>query len=253
MSNFSSKPRRLVAGFLVLLCLASPSLAYSFAVFSDNHQNKEVLGRLIGKLNADSTLAFAVNLGDFTNYGRADEYALYKKRSAALRAPVYHVIGNHDAMNGGWKIFEKYFGPRYYAFEREGDRFIALDDSLPGSFDSEQFAWLKAELAKPARHKFVMMHKPVFDPSELYKSHVMSGRAVTEELIGLFAKYKVDYVLAGHIHGYARSERGKVTYIVSAGAGGPLYLPPEFGGFYNYVIITVEPDRITDRVSSIYD
>ena len=62
-----------------------------------------------------------------------------------LGLPLHQTIGNHDAVNGGWKLFEKYFGPRYYTFDYEGDRFIVLDNSLNGSFDSVQFAWLKEQ------------------------------------------------------------------------------------------------------------
>jgi 3',5'-cyclic-AMP phosphodiesterase len=254
LSNFSWKPRRLVAGFQLLLLLAGSSFAYSFAVFGDNQGNYTVLHALVAKVKQEKGLDFIVSVGDIVPYGEEAHYIRYKKIMDDLGLPLHQTIGNHDAVNGGWKIFEKYFGPRYYTFDYQGDRFIVLDNSLNGSFDSVQFAWFKEQLAKPgARHKFVIMHKPVFDPSELYKSHVMSGRAVTEELIRLFTKYKVDYVLAGHIHGYARSERDGVTYIVAAGGGGPLYLPPAFGGFYNYVIITVGQNRISDRVVHIYD
>ena len=251
------KPRRLVSGFLtflLFLSLVAPSLAYSFAVFGDNQGNYPVLKAMIAKIKQEKGLDFIVSVGDVVPYGEEAHYIKYKKLIGELSLPLYQTIGNHDAVGGGWKIFEKYFGPRYYTFDYQGDRFIVLDNSLSQSFDSVQFSWLKEQLAKPgAGHKFVIMHKPVFDPSELYKDHIMSSRAVTEELIRLFTKYKVDYVLAGHIHGYARSERNGVTYIVSAGAGGPLYLPPQFGGFFNYVIITVDPNRISDRVVHIYD
>ncbi len=237
----------------LFLLLAAHAFAYSFAVFGDCQGNYAVLKDLVGKLKQEPGLSFVVSVGDVVPYGEEANYLKYKKIMSAVKLPLYQAPGNHDTVDGGGRFFQKYFGPLYYSFEYEGDRFIVLDDSQPGSFDSAQFAWLKAELAKPARHKFVVMHKPVFDPSELYKSHVMSSRAVTEELVKLFARNKVDYVLAGHIHGYARTERGRVTYLVSAGAGGPLYLPPEFGGFFNYVIITVEPERIADRVARIYE
>jgi Icc protein len=236
------------------LLISVAAFAYSFAVFGDNQGNYPVLKAMIARLGQEKGLDFIISVGDVVPYGEEAHFIKYKKLISELGLPLHQTIGNHDAVGGGRKTYQKYFGPLYYTFDYEGDRFIVLDNSLKGSFDNVQFSWLKRQLAKPgARHKFVVMHKPVFDPSELYQSHVMSSRAVTEELIRLFARYKVDYVLAGHIHGYARNERGRVTYIVSAGAGGPLYLPPEFGGFYNYVIITVGEDRISDRVVRIYD
>lgn len=242
---------------ILLVCWLSLSLAasaFSFAVFGDNHGNQAALDRLIDKLNAEKGLAFAVNLGDFVLNGREDEYAEYVKRIARLKMPVYQVQGNHDGMNGGWRVFNKYFGPAYYSFDHEDAHFIVLDNSFRQSFDARQFAWLKADLAASrARRKFVFMHKPAFDPSELYAGYVMSGRATTEELERLFEKYRVAYVFAGHIHGYARARVNGVTYIITAGAGAPLYLPPEFGGFYNYVIMSVDKQRVRDRVERLYD
>jgi predicted phosphodiesterase len=74
---------------------------------------------------------------------------------------------------------------------------------------------------------------------------------VTEELMALFKKYQVKMVVTGHIHGYARAERDGVIYLVTAGAGAPLYLPADFGGFYHYVKITVDGNKISEQVIKI--
>jgi 3',5'-cyclic AMP phosphodiesterase CpdA len=161
-------------------------------------------------------------------------------------------VGNHDAVMGGWKNFQKYFGALYYSFDYQDSHFIILNNAFRESFGKEQFEWLKKDLAASrARHKFVFMHRPTFDPSEIYSNYIMSGREVTQELMLLFSRYKVDYVFAGHIHGYAKAERDGVTYIVTAGGGAPLYLPSGFGGFYHYVIISVENGKVSDRVVKI--
>lgn len=248
------KPRRLVSGFLITLLLASYAFAYSFVVFGDNQGNYRVLNDVLNRVKKENNLNFIVHTGDFVPYGEKEHYIKYRQIMSELKLPYYQVMGNHDGVRGGWKNFLKYFGPFYYSFDYEGDRFILLNNAFKESFDSQQFDWLKAELARPgARHKFVFMHKPVFDPSEIYRDHIMSGRAVTEELLKLFSKYKVDYVFAGHIHGYARAERDGVTYIVSGGAGAPLYLPRDFGGFNHYVRIEVEKNKVWDKVVKIYD
>jgi len=241
---------------LVFFCLAVASrvFAFSFAVFGDNRDGDETFKLLVSKLNKEKAVAFAVNTGDFASNGSEEKYIAYMEMTSKLKAPVYNVLGNHDGVRGGWRIFQKYFGPLYYSFDFEDSHFVVLNNAFKESFGSAQFAWLKKDLAQTkARHKFVFMHKPVFDPSAIYPDYIMSGRAVTEELEKLFEKYKVDYVFAGHIHGYAKAERAGVTYIVTGGAGAPLYLPPEFGGFYHYVIITVEKGRVSDRVARVYD
>jgi 3',5'-cyclic AMP phosphodiesterase CpdA len=252
--NSPWKPRRLVAGFLLLLLLVGPSFAYSFVVFGDNQGNYRVLNDLLAKVKREQGLTFIVQTGDFVPYGEEVHYVKYRQIMAKLNIPYYQLMGNHDGVNGGWRLFAKYFGQSYYSFDYQGDRFIFLNNAFRESFDRAQFDWLKQELAREgAQHKFVFMHKPAFDPSEIYKDHVMSGRAVTEELERLFSKYKVDRVFAGHIHGYAKTERGGVIYSVSGGGGGPLHLPPNLGGFYHYLRIDVNGDRISDKIVRVYE
>jgi 3',5'-cyclic AMP phosphodiesterase CpdA len=229
-------------------------LAYSFVVFGDKGSGDEIFTELIQKLKQEKGLSFAVNLGDFVANGNPNQFLTYRQQIASLKVPVYNVLGNHDGAKGSWKLFEKYFGPLYYSFDYNNSHFIILNNAFKESFDREQFEWLKADLAKTkAQYKFVFMHKPVFDPSEIYKDYIMSGRAVTEELGKLFTKHQVDYVFAGHIHAYAKSKRAGVTYIVSGGVGSPLHLPPEFGGFYHYILIDVENGKIRDKAIRIYD
>lgn len=254
MFNKFWKPRRLVSGFLITFFLVSYAHAYSFIVFGDNRDGDETFKVLINKANQEKGVAFAVNTGDFVSSGKIAQYDHYQALMRQFKFPVYNAMGNHDGVKGGWKIFEKRFGPLYYSFDCQGSRFIIINNAFRESFDREQFNWLKNVIATgEVKHKFVFMHKPVFDPSEIYKDYIMSGRAVTEELVRLFTKYKVDYVFAGHIHGYAKSVRDGVTYIVTAGGGAPLYLPPEFGGYYHFVRVDVENGAVKDTVIRVYE
>ncbi|MDD4178843.1 MAG: metallophosphoesterase [Candidatus Margulisbacteria bacterium] len=239
---------------LLVNLLIIPAYAFSFAVLGDSCDGKQVFNDIVDKINRDKELSFVVNLGDFVSTGQPAQYNEFKKTVSRLKIPVYNALGNHDGIYGGWKIFRKMFGPSYYSFDFDNSHFIVLDNAFKESFDRDQFEWLKLDLTlSRAEHKFVFMHKPVFDPSAIYKDYIMSGRAVTEELMGLFQKYKVDYVFAGHIHGYAKSKRDGVTYIISGGAGSPLRLPPEFGGFYHYVKIEVDGSKVNDQIIRPYE
>jgi len=242
-----------IFGFLFFI-LVIGAHAYSFVVFGDNRDGNRVFKDLLTKVNREKGISFAVNTGDMVSSGKKEQYENYRKLISILRVPVYHVPGNHDLVGEGEKFFQEYFGPLYYSFDWEDSHFVILNNAFGGYFDHKQFAWLKNDLAgTKARYKFVFMHRPTFDPSELYKSHIMSGRKVTEELMRLFEKYKVNYVFAGHIHGYAKAERNGVIYVVTGGAGAPLHLPPEFGGFYHYVRVEVEGGKIKDQVVRVYE
>jgi 3',5'-cyclic AMP phosphodiesterase CpdA len=243
---------RAVFCFFFFFILVFRVYAFSFVVFGDNRDGDKTFQALIARVNQERGIIFAVNTGDFVSHGRANEYAAYQQMISKLKVPIYNVLGNHDGVGGGWRIFQKLFGALYYSFDYEGSHFVILNNAFRESFDREQFEWLKNDLAgSKAKFKFVFMHRPTFDPSEIYKSHIMSGRAVTEALMKVFQKYRVDYVFAGHIHGYAKAEKGGVTYIVTGGAGAPLHLPPDFGGYYHYVRVDVDDRKIQDAVVRI--
>ncbi|MFH1576516.1 MAG: metallophosphoesterase [Candidatus Margulisiibacteriota bacterium] len=278
------EPRRLVSGSLIYLILSfsfcyafsqtpqptttttikaipeqvistsATNESFSFIVFGDNRDGDKTFKDLVERVRAEAGVDFIVNTGDFVSNGEKKQYNNYLGMVSKLKPKLYHVPGNHDLVKGGDKYFKKYFGPLYYSFDYKNSHFIVLNNAFKGYFDAQQFQWLKKDLAKTGKdHIFVFMHRPVFDPSEIYKNYVMSGREVTKQLMALFEKYQVDYVIAGHIHGYARAERRGIVYVVSGGAGAPLYLPADFGGFYHYVRIDVNGEMITDRTVKIYD
>lgn len=245
---------KIIVLFCFLIIFASHAHAFSFAVFGDNHGSGETFEKLIDKINQDKEIIFAINVGDAVLRGTEKEFKAYLKTVFKLNVPVYNVPGNHDTAHGGWKVFKRIFGYLYRSFDYRDCHFVILDNSFGESFNKRQFEWFKNDLSQSrARHKFVFLHRPIFDPSEIFDNYVMSGRQVTEEMMRLFEKYKVEYVFAGHIHGYASADRGGVRYIITGGAGAPLRLPPEFGGFYNYVKVTVGNGKATDKVQRVYE
>ncbi len=247
--NLAFKP---LITILLIVWLSWPSFAFSFAVFGDNRDGEQIYQRILQGVKADRSIALAVNTGDFVARGEEGQYLAYRRMIKDFPVKIYHVPGNHDLVRGGWRHFTTYFGDYYYSFDYENSHFIILNNAFNESFDVRQFRWLKNDLAATNQPNiFVFMHKPTFNPSKFYADYTMSGRQVTKELLALLTKYKVKYVFAGHLHGYARAERDGVVYVVTGGGGAPLYLPPDFGGFYHYVKITVDGEKITEQVIKI--
>ena len=243
-----------VSFFISVSSAAVGSQSFSFAVFGDNHGDRPVFRDLIKHINKDKSIKFCVNTGDFVVSASELQYQRYKKATKKLRPKLYNVVGNHDVYRGGYKYYKKYYGPTYYSFDYQGAHFVLLDNAWSKSFNYKQFAWLKKDLAKYRDKKvFVFIHKPIFDPTDIFKDYMMSGRKVAAELVNFFAKNKVDYVCAGHIHGYAKAKRKGVNYQISGGAGAPLHLPREWGGFYHYVKITVDKKGINAKVVRFYE
>jgi 3',5'-cyclic AMP phosphodiesterase CpdA len=230
------------------------SAKFSFAVLGDNREVDAVFADIIKRINNDHDIKFVMSTGDITLRGTSAEYEKYWQMCAACDVKIYDTIGNHDlgVFNAGQKIFKKKYGETYYYLDLEDSRFIMLDNSRSKGLGREQLKWLKGVLATPKK-KFVFMHKPLFDPTGTYPNYVMTPKAENEALGKLFIRDGVSYVFAGHIHGYGREERDGIVYILTAGAGAPLYLPAFNGGFYHYVKVTVDGSKITDEMVKVYE
>lgn len=105
-----------------------------------------------------------------------------------------------------------------YTFDYQGVRFVALNSNEGLAAQAE---WLRAVLADaPQRWTVVTFHHPVFSPAK--------GRD-NPELRRLWKpvldQFRVDLVLSGHDHTYARSGRVEANFVTS---DGPVY-DPEIG------------------------
>jgi 3',5'-cyclic AMP phosphodiesterase CpdA len=172
---------------------------------------------------------FVVMLGD-NIYGphRADDYTRkFEEPYAPLLAAgvtFYASIGNHD--DPGQINYAKFNmgGRRYYTFRKSerrlagltgaGVRFFALDSR---SFDAEQLAWLRDELAESGTAwKVCFFHHPLYT-SGRYRTGARALRLAIEPLL---VAGDVDVVLSGHEHFYERVEpQHGISYFVSGAAG----------------------------------
>ncbi len=246
-----------VAVFLCQLPLyasSSPPASFSFIVFGDSEGGPAIFKDLIARINREPKVAFCVGLGDFASSANDKAYKSYLTMTNKLSTKLYQVVGNHDVYKGGYSLFNRYFGASYYSFNYGNSHFIVLDNALSKSFNAKQFGWLKADLANNSKENiFVFMHKPIFDPTELYTGTEFSAKKTTEELLEVFKRYQVKYVFTGHVHGYVRTVRDGTVYIVTGGGGSPLHLPREFGGFYHCVRMDVRGSNICDNILMLYE
>lgn len=178
--------------------------SFSFAFFSDTHvglnsnieQNRQMLAE-ISTWKPD----FAINGGDVTDYGWAEEYRNYQSLIDPLSFKVHHNPGNHDVRWSplGPKAFkEGTRDPLYNSFDHKGVHFVILDSTVPlshyGHFESEQLRWLADDLAKVGR-----------DTPIILCTHHWVGRekmVVGNEsaLMRVIEPYNVKLIFNGHGH-----------------------------------------------------
>ncbi|MCX7705250.1 MAG: metallophosphoesterase [bacterium] len=231
----------------------------TFAIFSDCHlQNtmapgEKILSRIIANINQHPEIEFAACLGDVVGYPSSihpdkyyDALQKYLRITEVLKIPLYTVPGNHDLEGGkiNKNIFQQNIGKTYFSVEKDGFLLIFLDSE---DLSDPQIDWLKNELNKQGLRKIVFMHKPLL-PAHNIPNHIIDLKTAML-LKTLFEQKKVIAIISGHDHLFYIKKTGKITQIISGGAGGKLVPAPENGkSAHHYCIITVTE---TDNVSVI--
>lgn len=237
---------------------------FTFAVFGDNRpdsigKGQPAIFKEILKQVDTLSPAFAVNTGDCI-YGAPtlkqiqQQYKEYKDTvSSLLRTKVYLAIGNHEVRESKLcqDFFQKELGSLYYSFDFGNSHFIVLDSEVIGQahrITGEQLEWLKQDLFKSraARHKFVFLHQPLY-PVDGHMGRCLDKYPEERDALHrLFVRNRVTAVFAGHEHLFHSERRNGVWYIITGGAGAPLY--PSYkleGDFHHYVIVSIDGDKLT--------
>lgn len=235
---------------------------FTFCVIGDNRTGDDVYRALVSRAMKYSP-DFVVNTGDMVNSPDLRNWNKFWDRSKPITAPYFLTPGNHDVTDGNGERFYRDQVPSpgnnlYYSFTAGNALFIILDSNVPGEdkeIAGEQFSWLKMLLSRSRqRHIFVFLHHPLF-PEKGIGHHC--GQCLDkhskerDRLEALFAKHKVTAVFAGHEHLYLRKTVDGVTHIITGGGGAPLYTDEKKGGFYHFVLITVEGDKVNGEVIDV--
>ncbi len=206
--------------------------SFQIAFISDTQGFFEETADMVKDVNRRN-VAFVLHGGDLTNYAFTDEFERMHRALAKLQAPYVTVIGNHDCLGDGDKIYLKMYGPLDHSFTFLQNKFILLNTNYLEFFDGSvpDVNWLERELQNaPANvvNTFVLSHIAPHN----FEANPNKKQAVAD----LMRKYDVRLSLHGHTHGY-RDEQpfdDGIRYVSAASANKR-----------SYVLITVTGDQAT--------
>ncbi len=215
-----------------------------FAIVSDTHvgaRNSEYPAfiRLMDELKIETI----IHTGDVINKpGSLHQWKRFFETTGSEK--ILHVTpGNHDIrFETSREVYRRFFPSHYYSFSEGDTLFVMLNTVLPrqrSRITGRQFEWLRSELRRPFRFKFVFLHEPLYPALPLHGLNVF--RKARNRLHQLFVENRVNLVVAGHNHMYRRSERDAVTYIVTGNIGGKLFpfgLVSKNGSSFRYIVAT---------------
>ena len=149
--------------------------------------------------------------------------------------PIGGVRGNHEE-DGTY--FKKYFpypyvSNFYWSYDYGPVHVVVVDQYASYTSGSAQYNWLIKDLTSTTKPwKILMFHEPAWSAG----GHE-NNTAAQKYLHPLCKKHKIDLVLNGHNHYYARAMVDGIPHITNGGGGAPLYAPDPT---YPFIVITDE-------------
>ncbi|MBL8814513.1 MAG: metallophosphoesterase [Planctomyces sp.] len=225
---------------------------FAFAVFGDTQKNPTVSGQLAQMAWAQRP-SFLVHVGDLVDQGPTDshwtEHFFPGMKPVAQRIPFYPVLGNHEENAKNYFDYMSLPDKEYfYEFTYGNTQFFMIDSNRNIDPGSEQYEWLRTQLASStATWKIACHHHPPYssdenDYGDLWKMNKSSrGDLRARQLSTLYDEFHVDIVWSGHIHSYERTwpvrngtavESNGTVYMITGGAGGSLEQAGPFRPFF---------------------
>lgn len=257
-----------------------------FVALGDSRTN-DVARRQVVAAAVKAKPTFILHTGDLVSNGHSQrqwDRWFATMQPLAAKAPLLVAIGNHEdnsreyyaqlAMPTHNTTARGYNPESFYSIDIGPLHVVTLSTEPVGPPAGSQVRWLVRDLAKarqnPATRWIIAMgHRPPVSCGR-HGDHRPAKRAWTR----IFERYGVDLTLWGHDHNYQRSKplRGDapvadgkgpvmsgagVTYIVTGGAGAPLYSArkdPRMAATrkaYHYLDITVTDQRLIVEAKGI--
>jgi 3',5'-cyclic AMP phosphodiesterase CpdA len=233
----------------------------SFLYVTDSHTNqsqgiKAYQELMTSALEQHPSTQFVMHGGDMVDVGGAfEEWEKFWEASSvyATKIPTALTLGNHDVKSEGKEVFTKGAnfptnGPESqlqyaYSYEVDDTHFVVLNSEGTEEQMIEQAAWLRDDLDKnDKKWTIAMFHRPAY--------HTENGRETLVEytqtyFAPILEEKKVDLVLVGHDHVYARTypmQNGKPnkatnegTVYLDGGASGWKFYDGTQYNYLNYI------------------
>lgn len=231
--NYSLLKRTLIALFITICCF---NLTAVIVVYGDSRSQPEIHAEIVKQLARFNPTA-VFHTGDMNSNGmRQTEYDNFfaTLKPVTDKGRFYPVKGNHEKnLELYLANFPQLNNQTYYTVIEDSITWIILDTTMKIGPGSPQYKWLQSTLEEhKATPMIVLMHHPIFSSGE-------HGDELGLSLFlpALFNNYPVLATFCAHDHMYERSEFKGRYYIVSGGAGAPLYREESYNPYSKKIFL----------------
>lgn len=217
----------------------------------------------IKKVNKIKDVSIYLHLGDLTHGGTFLDYehALVQmnKFHPASDAPLHYVIGNHDALNVGYLLFEEIIGARHFEYEDDDLYIIGIDSTKPdlasGIIHQNTIKSVRTRLEqtdKEEKIKIICFHHQTIPIPKTGKER--SAIDDSGDMLQMLLKTKADLVINGHrhiSHLYNVASPEKDLFIFNAGTFS--CNKTRYRELFTYNIIDIEDCQINFRIFPVLE
>lgn len=140
--------------------------SFKVALLSDPHYHYRKLGDAIRHINDSDDYAFAIVASDLTENGLKQEFLYFHQTMGLLKIPYLTVLGNHDYLANGERVYEQLYGPFNYTFVYNHVKFVMFDNNTIESEKQPDLNWLAEAMSGSDAYAYVIpvSHIPMSDP-----------------------------------------------------------------------------------------
>ena len=95
-----------------------------FVLTGDSQRAYKNAEDLVSVINKQRGVDFVILAGDISDFGLVGEMEWVNEIFSNLKAPYIGVIGNHDLVANGEKVYTRMYGPLNFSFTYQGVKFI---------------------------------------------------------------------------------------------------------------------------------
>jgi len=197
-----SDEQNLTAHNLSRLASQQPGDTLHLLVMGDTQRFYDAAEAFVKKANSYPHIDFVIHQGDISDFGMTQEFRWVHDIMKNLKWPYLTVIGNHDLLANGRKVYQQMYGDFNYAFVYGHTKFVFIDtNSLEYRFNGKvpDIDWLRRQLVhQPGdgwEQAIVVSHIPPYDNDFDSTLEMPFHQALQES-------NRVRLSLHGHIHNW---------------------------------------------------
>lgn len=160
--------RNLTEKYLKTLQQQNAGDTVRFVLMGDTQRFYDHIEAFTASASRQQGIDFMLHCGDISDFGMAQEFRWVHSLLKELPFPYLTVVGNHDLLANGKKVYTQMYGPLNYYFDFGAFRFVMIDaNSREYGYNGKvpDLDWLAGALVLPSHIKqaVVVSHIPPFD------------------------------------------------------------------------------------------